>query len=106
VSIREYLRQRRRKWTIVAVIGGILFAGGGFLCSQTNNPWLLPIPFLGFALFGIGQFARLFGLNCPKCGGAIGLATPYFGNPFGSDFRFCLACGISLETEYDDTKAI
>jgi hypothetical protein len=105
VSIRDHLRQRRTKWIVLSVVGFILFAGGGLLCSRTNNVWLLPIPLLGFILFGAGQFGRLF-MTCPKCNSVIGFAPGYFANPLGANLRFCPSCGISFDTEYDETQKI
>ncbi len=87
------------------LIGVVLFAGGGFICSRTNNAWLLPIPLVGFLLAAFGGFYRMF-LLCPKCHGPMGLAFAYLWNPLGEDLRFCPACGISLDTEYDETQKI
>jgi hypothetical protein len=105
VTIRDYLKRRVRTSNILVACGFVLFGLGGWLCAALNKTWLLPLPLVGFVLFGGGALYRVF-IHCPKCGGGLGMPPAYFGNPFGREFRFCPVCGVSLDTQLDESEKV
>ena len=105
MTIRAYLKRRFRRSNILIGCGIALVVVAGWLSAVLHSTWLLVVALLGFVLAVAAGISHLF-LHCPKCGGGFGLPPAQFGNPFGPEMRFCPYCGVSLDTQLDETPKV
>jgi len=100
VTIRERLSGAKRKCSILAYSGIVVFALGSFL--RNVHPLFVAA---GLAAFGIAMMSilyLLFGIRCPRCQNRVGqLITQVGGSPFSVSrkLRFCPFCGVDLDAQ-------
>jgi hypothetical protein len=106
VTIRDDINRRKRKAQILALLGFALLMFGALLASTQRMFWLVAA--IGFAMFLGGTLYQSFGIRCPRCACRIDLYTGQSPTVFSipAAYRFCPFCGISLDTQLDETRQV
>ena len=102
MTIRDYIKKKRRRSAALMYVGFALFGLGGVITAQTQSPMFLTITFFGFALCGGSMLYQVYAIRCPDCHGRIGITLGH-GSPFSlpAGYSFCPFCGKSLDSDID-----
>ncbi|HKW93601.1 MAG TPA: hypothetical protein VJX92_17045 [Methylomirabilota bacterium] len=105
MTIREYLR-RRKRWALVIVnLGVLVFIGGAAAGAQGATLFVLAA--LAFLICGLGGAFLSFRVRCPRCGERIGQVLGRAGGPSAlpKGLQCCPFCGVALEDPVPDRQA-
>jgi len=97
MTIRDYLKRKKRISFAVLHLGVFIFFGGAI--AGFSGSKMFGIAILGFVVAGVGT-VYLARVRCPQCKERIGtLLGPVGGNySIPPKFRFCPFCGVELDT--------
>jgi hypothetical protein len=98
MTIRDYLRRRKRISFAVLHLGVFIFFGGAIAGFSGSKMFGLAI--LGFVVAGVGT-VYLARVRCPQCKERIGTLLGPVGGHYSipPKFRFCPFCGVELDTQ-------
>jgi hypothetical protein len=104
VTIRDEIKRRRRIGVVITIVGIVCVMSGAFFSTRAHL-WLLIVA--GFAILLVSTFYQTFGIRCPRCKERVG---PLVAQPqmfaVTKPFHFCPFCGISLDTQLDETHKV
>ena len=95
VTIRTYIKSKRRQAFLVGIVGFALL-----VTASVIGQGFPALVFLGFVMFAGAILYQLFAIRCPRCRGNLGGPLAYASGPIGVSrrVRFCLYCGVELDT--------
>ena len=102
MTTRERINRYGQRIFLMALIGFVMFAGGG-MASKTYPKFKI-VAISGFVLFGAAIIGVRFGGRCVHCHRSLGrLWYGSWGTAFGiaSDLQFCPYCASSLDDDDD-----
>ena len=99
MTIRSQINKNKRKISLTAYAGFLVFIAGSLL-SRLNRTFFI-LALVGFGVLFTSMIYAFFRVPCPRCNNSWGYIALYSGGPFSlsKKVKFCPYCGVDLDSD-------